>query len=46
MTSQQFRTTFTPYPHRDVFYYKGLSTIVTKSLTPPPYTVTSFMNDI
>ena len=38
-------TIFDPLPHRHAFYYKGLCTGVTKSLTPPLKTVTSFMED-
>ena len=34
----------TPFSHRHAFYYLGLSAVVTKSMTPPPKTVTLFMN--
>ena len=37
----------TPFPNRPPFYFKGLRTIVTKSLTPSPTlkTVTSCMDE-
>jgi hypothetical protein len=30
----QFKTTFNPLHYNRVFYYLGLTTVVTKSLTP------------
>ncbi len=43
---ENFRPLSPPPPHRHVFYYWGISTVVTKSLTPSPLkTVTSFMDD-
>ena len=38
LTSRNFRqfSTLAPSPYHYAFYYKGLSTVVTKTLTPPP----------
>ncbi len=42
----QFWTFFDQPPfHRNAFYHWGLCTVVTKSVTPSPKTVTSFMDD-
>ena len=41
---EQFLITL--YPHRHAFYYQGESTVFTKSLSPSPKYVTSFMDDL
>jgi hypothetical protein len=45
MTSLNFGHCLTPFPNRYAFCYRGLSADVKKHLTPPPRTMTSFMDD-